>query len=510
MEQPDGAPSELPMPSTADAAVLSCDGEQVRSLAWSVNGLLAAGCSTPGTMSDRSTASLLIWARQLGDRGCWSVRHRLRSHAAAVEALAWSHDGTLLASADVTGVVRVWRVDAASAAGSAEVAYQEFVDREEHAVFAMSFAPDKPLLAFGGAGGRINFWTLQDDDQPRNVLGVDAPKGPGIDAEIAALAWSPDGEVLAGSGIGGWVSLWGKPLDRENSSFPELPLLATELFAHDGAGVYGLAWSGDGARLATVGSNAARVYRLSPLVGPVNRLELEDEFVQTPAAANLLSVDFHAANSGTLVAAGGASDHTVRGWRAHDNLNVRGPEAFLMNCTETFSVFEVRGSDWSEDGHTYAASSSQGDICVWQRPLSTGADGSARAGPWELTGALSIPRAESRPIPSHVVALGRDAAMLAAGDDLSGVTVWSWTTGSADLGSWVLSHQWRSVDRLRGSGALDREIAMLRSMSPDLLPTYYSLQSYIYECACACRTTFHSIGFTVARQYRRLRMNVDA
>jgi len=455
MVEPDD-PTQLPLPSTAEPAVLHCV-QQVRSLAWSSTGLLAAGCGSPALVSPQETAAVVVWEQRPG--GCWAERHRLRGHAAVVNGLAWYSDASFLASSDDAGVLRVWRVGGVSA--QAPVPYQQVVSKapagsdRPSATRALAFAPDRPLLAFGGLAQQVELW-LVDGSEPPAALGI---SGVGHSGDINALGFSPDGMVLASASDYGEVGLWAPAsavLGGANGT-SQLPLLA--FFQAHSNDVTDLSWSVDG-RLATSAQDQSVVVHRVDTDISAGTAQVALEASYNHVVAVLFSVDFHPSHTGVIVS--GALSNEARGWRAAENLNIDGPERFYMNCSAHHPEFAVRGSDWSADGHTYAASSYQGHICIWQRPRLHDTNGHAigRVGDWELTGALSVPGPRPMSIPSRAVAISPNADMVAAGDDFSGVTVWSRAARSpgddtADEGAWSLILEWRAVGDFDQSSKLD-------------------------------------------------------
>jgi WD40 repeat protein len=109
---------------------------------------------------------------------------RLR-HPDRVEALAYSADGKLLASADARGRVRVW---------DAQAGKMRF-ELPEGSGTAVAFSPDGKVLATGGDYIYIRLWDA--DGKSIRVL-----RGPGSRPETGGghasrcLAFAPDGKAL--------------------------------------------------------------------------------------------------------------------------------------------------------------------------------------------------------------------------------------------------------------------------------------------------------------------------
>jgi WD40 repeat protein/tRNA A-37 threonylcarbamoyl transferase component Bud32 len=120
----------------------------------------------------------------------------LYGHADSVLAVAFSNDGSRIASSSADGVVKVW---------------DRHSQREMHtlrghtaAVKIVAFSPDGRRLASGGDDGYVRVW---DVDRGENVL-----KWCGHAAGVTGLAFDPDGNRLASTGKGdsslGELKLW--------------------------------------------------------------------------------------------------------------------------------------------------------------------------------------------------------------------------------------------------------------------------------------------------------------
>lgn len=156
-------------------AVLTGHHAPVRALAFSPDGtLLASG----GGAAPDDPAAILLW-----DLASPGPIGRLEGHSGPVRALAFSPDGTLLASGADDQTVRLWDL----------VSRTPIAVLEGHSgpVWEVAFSPDAALIASAGEDGSIRLWdsaagggiTLDDGDTP-----------------VRALAFAPAGRLLVVGG----------------------------------------------------------------------------------------------------------------------------------------------------------------------------------------------------------------------------------------------------------------------------------------------------------------------
>jgi WD40 repeat protein len=111
-------------------------------------------------------------------------------------ALAFSPDGRLLASGDLSGVVKVW--DVATRTGRATLLASEERDFAEEAA-ATVFAPDGRTLAVA-VGRAVQLWDV--------ATGKRLASREGHEGKVICLVFAPDGTRLASGGYDTTVRLW--------------------------------------------------------------------------------------------------------------------------------------------------------------------------------------------------------------------------------------------------------------------------------------------------------------
>ncbi|MFD0265436.1 WD40 repeat domain-containing protein [Streptomyces sp. NPDC127106] len=164
----------------------------------------------------------------------------LTDHADRVNAVDFSPDGRVLASADSDGTIRLWSI---AANGPAPLGAP--LRGPRGAIRALAFSPGGHLLAGTGDDGTVRLWDVRDPLHPA-VRGIPARGGTGT---LKTVAFSPDGHTLAAAGRAGRIHLW-------DTTDPEHPQPFTEPFAGSDGEVNGVAFSPDGKLLASGGSDA--------------------------------------------------------------------------------------------------------------------------------------------------------------------------------------------------------------------------------------------------------------
>jgi WD40 repeat protein len=152
------------------------EGEPVFDVAFSRDGtILASGNGKGVTLwevaTGRSKASL--------DRGL-------------IRSVAFSPDGGLLASGSVYGFIRLWNM----------ATYQEQATLGQHdgIAYALAFSPDGKILASAGQDGEVRLWDVATEDV---IATIRIPQ-----TQIWSVAFSPDGNLIASGSSDGLIRLW--------------------------------------------------------------------------------------------------------------------------------------------------------------------------------------------------------------------------------------------------------------------------------------------------------------
>ena len=148
-----------------------------------------------------------------------------------VEAVAFSPDGATLGAASSDGTVQLWNVATQQEAGTTMTASSAVVR-------ALAFSPGGKFLAVGGEDGNVRLWNVTAQTQAGATMATGAP--------VAALSFNARGTTLATAETGGVTELW---------AFATQEQTGAALAAQGAARVSALAFSPSASVLATGAGN---------------------------------------------------------------------------------------------------------------------------------------------------------------------------------------------------------------------------------------------------------------
>ncbi|HEY5911396.1 MAG TPA: serine/threonine-protein kinase [Verrucomicrobiae bacterium] len=294
-----------------------------------------------------------------------------------VRALAFSPDGTLLATFDDNGTAEIleWRANRSLTTLTAP-------PPRRGEAGAVAFSPDGRKLAVGGDYGQMRVFSCADG----RVLSIDTQTSDGV----TALAFSPDSKILAAgfAYTSGAISLWD----------PNSGELQGQLTNH-GRHVNALTFSPDGQRLASASADRTiRIWSVAARAEVRRLVGHRDEvwaLVLAPDGRTLIS---------------GCKDGAVWLWDVAATNRVSPHSSLRVSAGFTNLAKAARiGTAFTSDNRGFIATDPDGGLTVWS------AETAQPLQPLPLLGTNN-----------WGVALSADDRWLAAGDVTGKIQVWNW------------------------------------------------------------------------------------
>ena len=238
----------------------------------------------------------------------------------SLEAVAFSPDGTKLAAASSDGTVQLWDVTTQQETGVTMPAGSA-------AIGALAFSPGGKFLATGGDDGNVRLWDAATQIQVGATMATGGP--------VAALAFSAGGTTLATAESGGVTELW---------SFATQQQTGTALAAQGSGGMSALAFSPVASVLATGGNGTIELW--DPAGFHQSSAPIATGTPESSAAAGGHAPAVLSAHGDVLAVSNGRG--TVRLWNALTGRTIGQPMA---------SHHAVTGLALSRDGKVLAVAS---------------------------------------------------------------------------------------------------------------------------------------------------------
>ena len=298
-------------------AVVDAEGREIVAL-------MEAHTAVSGPVAFSPNGTMLATGHKDGSVRLWQEGDAepiiFAGHGYHVAAVSWSPDGGMIASTGGDYTVRLWNIE--------EEVEEAGWEHPEGEISTIAWSPNEPWVAVADLEGHIWLWDVEEDEI---VMEWQAHN----DA-VSRLAWSPEGTELASSGWDGVVHVW--------EIEPESNLLFT--LEHEEV-VRDVAWSPDGSQLASVAHDfIVRVWELE-----------EEELIWQEAHEELATAVAWSPDGRCL--ATGSWDLTIIIWDAESGENLVQLEGHIGPITSL---------DWSPDGRSLISGSDDGTAILWRVP----------------------------------------------------------------------------------------------------------------------------------------------
>ena len=287
----------------------------VLTLAWSPDGTFIASSSANG--------ALHIWNATTGSQ-MFSYRDPFKKYTWA-SSLAWSPDGAFIAWGNDDRTVKVWQVEKDASFTMKQV----YIYRgHTNWVNSVAWAPDGRRIVSGSDDKTVQVWQIDSPPTENETYR-------GHSLLVGTVAWSPNGTSIASGGNDATIHIW--DVSRKETFL---------IYRDHSFGINALAWSPDGTRIASCSwDNIIRVW---------DAVTGHTLFTYRGHSSWVNAVAW--SPDGARIASGGR-DKSVQVWDAITGQTI-------LTYYGHFSTVYTLG--WSPDGTRIASAGNDGTVQVWQ------------------------------------------------------------------------------------------------------------------------------------------------